>query len=62
MNTAQRSIIQEKARGTYNRNEYIRFCYTKNDNMSEIARQFHMSRQAIRKIVMRRNDDNLQGM
>lgn len=56
MNSTQRSTIQEKAKGTYQRNQSIRLLYAEYGNMAELGRQFKLSRQAIRKIIMRVND------
>ena len=54
MNTQQRSLIQQQARGTEQRNQSIKLLYAQCGNMAELGRQFRMSRQAIRKIVMRK--------
>jgi len=46
------SILHQKAKGTYKRNEYIRKLFSQDgENYAEIGRQFHITRQAIRKIV-----------
>lgn len=53
MNQKQRSILQQKAKGTYKRNEYIRWLYKKGGegNMAEIGRAYGITRQAVRKII-----------
>jgi len=51
MNTKHRSIIQQQARGTYQRNQQIRKLFNNGANMAEIGRWFKLTRQAIRRIV-----------
>ncbi len=53
MNKKQRSILQQKAKKTYKRNQYIRWLYKKGGegNMAEIGRAYGISRQAVRKII-----------
>ncbi len=47
------SILQEKARGTYRRNEEIRNLSKHGWNNAQIARRFALSRQAVFAIVRR---------
>ena len=56
MDKIKNSILQQKAHGTWDRNQYIRYLYKTVGNMAEVGRQFHLTRQAIRKIVTRGND------
>jgi len=53
MNKQQRSILQQKAKKTYKRNQYIRWLYSQGGegNMAEIGRQYGITRQAVRKII-----------
>jgi len=52
MNKQQRSILQQKAKKTYKRNQYIRWLYSQGEeNMAEIGRQYGITRQAVRKII-----------
>lgn len=51
MDSKEASILQEKARGTYKRNEEIRRLASEGRNFAEIARRFSLSRQAVRAIV-----------
>jgi len=46
-----RSIIQQKAKGKYDRNEQIRLLAKNGSNYAEIGRLFNLTRQAVRKIV-----------
>ena len=46
------SILHQKAKGTYHRNQQIRWLANDGSgNYAQIGRWFHLSRQAIRKIV-----------
>jgi len=54
MERRDRSILQQKASGTYDRNRYIRFLYKadgSDNNMAALGRKFGITRQAIRRIV-----------
>ena len=51
MDKKQRSIIQQKARATFKRNQYIRWLHKQGENMAEIGRQQGLSRQMVWKIV-----------
>ena len=51
MNSKEASVLQEKARGTFKRNEEIRKLANEGNNFAQIARRFSLSRQAIRAIV-----------
>jgi len=50
MNKKESSILQQKARGTYKRNELIRLLHSQGENFAWLGKQFRMSRQAVRKI------------
>ena len=52
MDTKTRSVILQKARGTYLRNEQIRVLAKAGENYAAIGRMFKMTLQAIRKIVL----------
>ena len=56
MDTKRRSITQQKARGTYQRNQQIRTLFTSGENMAQIGRWFKLPRQVIRKIVSEAED------
>jgi len=45
------SILLQKARGTYLRNQQIRKLYQEGENMAQIGRMFKLKRQTIRHIV-----------
>lgn len=51
MRHEDRSILQQKAHATYNRNQQIRQLYKVEKNMASIGRMFKLPRQAIRKII-----------
>lgn len=51
MDKIQSSLIQQKAKGTLKRNQYIRFLHKQGENMAEIGRQLSLSRQTVRKII-----------
>lgn len=52
MDKKQRSLVQQKAKKTYQRNRYIRWLYSQGEeNMAQIGRQYGLTRQAIRKII-----------
>ena len=51
MDTNQFSKLMQKARGTYTRNQYIRWLHSQGKNMAEIGREHHLSRQTVRKII-----------
>jgi len=52
MDKKQRSLVQQKAKKTYKRNQYIRWLYDQGEeNMAEIGQAYGISRQAIRKII-----------
>jgi len=51
MNSKDRSILHQKAHGTYKRNEIIRQLHAQGENCAELGRQFKLTRQAIRKII-----------
>ena len=53
MNSKEASILQQKARGTYKRNEEIRQLAKDGWNFAQIARRYSMSRQAVRAIVQK---------
>ena len=57
MDRKQSSVIQQKARGTFKRNQYIRWLHKQGENMAEIGRQVNLSRQVVRKIVSEEGDD-----
>ena len=53
MNSKDKSILMQKAFGTYDRNEYIRLLHKQGKNFAEIGRLPHikLSRQAVSKIA-----------
>jgi len=51
MDKVKLSKLMQKARGTYTRNQYIRWLHSQGKNMAEIGREHHLSRQSIRKII-----------
>lgn len=51
MDKIKLSILQQKAHGTFKRNELIRQMKRQGENMAEIGRQFRLSRQQVRIIV-----------
>ena len=53
MEANQVSVLQEKARGTYNRNKEIRRLARDGHNFAQIARRYSLTRQAIRAIVVK---------
>jgi len=52
MDKLERSKLMQKAKGTYIRNQYIRWLHNQGKNMAEIGREHNLSRQMVRKIVM----------
>ncbi len=54
------SVIQQKARGTYDRNQQIRKLYLAGVivNMAELGRIYKITRQAVRKIIKGNGDHN----
>ena len=56
MNSQQASILQQKARGTYQRNEQIRQLARTGTNFAQLGRWFKLTRQSIRKIVSEAGD------
>jgi len=57
MDSKELSILHQKARGTYERNQQIRKLYHGGENMAKIGRWFKLSRQAIRDIVRQAGGD-----
>ena len=53
MNSKEASILQQKARGTYKRNEEIRKLASEGQNFAQIARRYSLTRQAVRAIVQK---------
>jgi len=51
MDKKRLSIIHQKAKGTYQRNQQIRQLEKEGENMAQIGRWFKISRQAVRYIV-----------
>ena len=51
MESKQRRIIQEKAKGTYQRNQSIRLLFDQYGNQAEVARQFNISRQRVQQLI-----------
>jgi len=47
------SILQEKARGTFKRNEEIRKLANEGWSFAQIGRRFSLTRQAVRAIVVK---------
>lgn len=58
MNSKALSILQQKAKGTYRRNEQIRLLAKDGENFASLGRMFKLSRQAVRAIV---NQSNAKG-
>jgi len=57
MDSKEFSILHQKARGTYQRNQQIRKLYRDGENMAQIGRWFKLSRQAVRGIVKQAGGD-----
>ena len=53
MNSKEASTLQEKARGTFKRNEEIRKLSSEGQNFAQIARRYSLTRQAVRAIVQK---------
>ena len=51
MEVKRLSILHQKAKGTYLRNQQIRKLCRDGENMAQIGRLFRLSRQAVRAIV-----------
>jgi len=47
MDTNNKSILLQKAAGTYDRNQYIRHLHSQGKSCAEIGREFNLSRQAV---------------
>ena len=58
MDSQERSILQQKAHDTYERNEYIRMLHRQGKSLASIGRQFRMSRQAVFKIVAKAGNNS----
>lgn len=56
MDSKELSILHQKAKGTYQRNQQIRGLAMDGENYAQIGRWFNLSRQAIRKIVSEAGD------
>jgi Mor family transcriptional regulator len=57
VDTKSLSIIQQKARGTYQRNQQIRQLVSNGENMAQVGRWFKLSRQAVRQIVAQAGEE-----
>ena len=52
METLELSKLMQRARGTYARNQYIRWLHRQGKkNMAEIGREHNLSRQMVNKII-----------
>ena len=59
METAKLSELMQRARGTWDRNEYIRYLHCERHlNFAQIGRQMGLSRVAVRKIVSEASTDH----
>ncbi len=51
MDKLELSKLMQRAKGTYIRNQYIRWLHRQGKNNAEIGREHNLSRQMVRKII-----------
>ena len=61
MDSITSSLLQQKAKGTFQRNKQIRQLAKDGENYAQIGRWFKLTRQSIRKIVSEPGGHNVGG-